>query len=121
MSTKKETGNFGEEKAVEYLLNKDYQILATNWRFLKAEIDIIAKKGDWLIFVEVKTRSTTDFGNPEEFVSIRQQKLIINAAHEFIVKNYRDEEARFDIISIIASNGVVQRVEHLENAFYPTL
>lgn len=121
MNTKKETGNLGEEKAVQYLLDNGYQVLATNWRFLKAEIDIIAKKGDWLVFVEVKTRATADFGNPEEFVSSRQQKLIINAAHEFIVKNDRDEEARFDIISIIAPNGKVQQVEHIENAFYPTL
>lgn len=121
MSTKKETGNFGEKKAVQYLLDNDYQILATNWRFLKAEIDIIARKEGWLVFVEVKTRATVDFGSPEEFVSTRQQKMIINAAHEFIVKNNRDEEARFDIISIVAPNGVVQSIEHLENAFYPTL
>ncbi len=121
MSTKKETGSFGEKKAVEYLLSSDYQIIATNWRFLKAEIDIIAKKGDWLVFVEVKTRATADFGNPEEFVSKRQQKMIINAAHEFIIRNNRDEEARFDIVSIIASSNIVQKIEHLENAFYPTL
>jgi putative endonuclease len=121
MSTKKETGNFGEREAVKYLLDNDYQILATNWRFLKAEIDIIAKKGDWLVFVEVKTRATADFGNPEEFVSTKQQRMIINAAHEFIVSNDRNEEARFDIISIIAPDGKVKSIEHMEGAFYPTL
>ena len=121
MRTKKETGNFGEKEAIKYLIESEYQIIATNWRYLKAEIDIIAKKGDWLIFVEVKTRSTSDFGNPEEFVSNKQQKLIINAAHEFIVGNDRNEEARFDIISIIAPNGKMESIEHIEGAFYPTL
>ena len=121
MSTKKETGNFGEKEAIKYLIANDYQIIASNWRYLKAEIDIIAKKGDWLVFVEVKTRSTNDFGNPEDFVSSKQQKMIINAAQEFIVSNDRDEEARFDIISIIAPNGKMSSIEHLEGAFYPTL
>lgn len=121
MSTKKETGSFGEKKAVDYLLSNDYQILATNWRYLKAEIDIIAKKDDWIVFVEVKTRSTIDFGSPEEFVSTKQQKMIINAAHDFIVRNDRDEEARFDIIAVVVNNDSVKSIEHIEEAFYPTL
>jgi putative endonuclease len=121
MSTKKETGSFGEKKAVQHLLANDYQIIATNWRFLKAEIDIIAKKDDWIVFVEVKTRSSIDFGNPEEFVSTKQQKMIINAAHEFIIKNDREEEARFDIVAIIVDGTKVKSIEHIEDAFYPTL
>lgn len=121
MSTKKVTGNFGEKAAIAFLLENDYQILATNWRYLKAEIDIIALKDDTLVFVEVKTRASSDYGNPEDFVSNRQQKMIINAAHEFIVKNNRNEEARFDVISIIAPENKVKSIEHLEGAFYPTL
>jgi putative endonuclease len=121
MSTKKETGSFGEKKAVQFLLDNGYQLIATNWRYLKAEIDIIAKKGDWIVFVEVKTRATSDFGNPEDFVSSRQQKMIINAAHEFIVKNDIDEEARFDIIALIVEGTKVKSIEHIEDAFYPTL
>ncbi len=120
-TNKKETGDLGEKKAAAYLLENDYKILATNWRFLKAEIDIIALHKDFLVFVEVKTRATNDFGNPEEFVTPRQQKLIINAAHEFIIKNDRNEEARFDVIAVIIQNNKVMNIEHIEDAFYPTL
>lgn len=119
MSSKKEVGNLGEEIAVDFLIKKGYQILATNWRYLKGEIDIIAKKEDWLVFVEVKSRSTVDFGNPEDFVTPKQQKLIINTAHEFIVSNDRQEEARFDIIGIVIQNNKVKQIDHLEDAFYP--
>jgi putative endonuclease len=120
-TNKKETGDLGEKKAAAYLLENDYKILATNWRFLKAEIDIIALHNDFLVFVEVKTRATNDFGNPEEFVTPRQQKLIINAAHEFIIKNDRNEESRFDVIAVIIQNNKVMNIEHIEDAFYPTL
>ncbi len=120
-TNKKQTGNFGEKKAVAYLIENDYKILATNWRFLKAEIDIIAQYKEYLVFVEVKTRANNDFGNPEEFVTPRQQKLIINAAHEFIIKNDRNEEARFDVIAVIVQNNQLVNIEHIEDAFYPTL
>lgn len=120
MSSKKETGSFGEEQAVKYLIEKGYQILTRNWRYLKGEIDIVAKKDDWLVFVEVKTRSTIDFGNPEEFVSPRQQKLIINTAHQFIIENNREEEARFDVIGIVLQNNKVVQIDHIEAAYYPT-
>lgn len=121
MSSKKETGNLGEDQAVQFLIEKDYSILTRNWRYLKGEIDIIAKDGDWLVFVEVKTRSTIDFGNPEEFVTPRQQKLIINTAHQFIIENDRQEEARFDVISVVVQNDKIVQIDHIEAAFYPTL
>lgn len=121
MPSKKQTGNLGEEQAVQFLLEKGCQILTRNWRYLKGEIDIIAKDEEWLVFVEVKTRSTIDFGNPEEFVTPRQQKLIINTAHQFIVENDRQEEARFDVIGIVVQNDEVVQIDHIENAFYPTL
>ncbi len=121
MASKKETGAFGEDQAVSFLVENGYQIVTRNWRYLKGEIDIIAKKEDWLVFVEVKTRSTIDFGNPEEFVAPKQQRLIINTAHQFIVDNDRQEEARFDIVGIVVQNGKVVQVDHIEGAFYPTL
>ncbi|CAG5076749.1 YraN family protein [Parvicella tangerina] len=121
MSTKKETGSFGEDHAIQFLQNADYKIITRNWRYLKGEIDIIAKKDDWLVFVEVKTRSSLDFGNPEEFVTPKQQRLIINTAHQFIVDNDRQEEARFDVIGVVVQNGKVVQLDHIEGAFYPTL
>lgn len=71
--------------------------------------------------MEVKTRSTIDFGNPEEFVTPRQQKLIINTAHQFIIENDRQEEARFDLISVVVQNDKIVQIDHIEAAFYPTL
>lgn len=119
MSTKQEIGSYGEELAVKHLVKKGYKILTRNWRFQKGEIDIIALDKEWLVFVEVKTRSTIDFGNPEEFISTRQQKMIVNTAHQFIVDNDRQEESRFDAIGIVIQNNKVVQIDHIEEAFYP--
>jgi len=123
MATTKQKGDKGEGVAIKYLEKNNFKILTTNYRFLKSEVDIIAidLTVNELVFVEVKTRATADFGNPEEFVSIKQQKRIINAAHQFITSNNRQEEARFDIVSIIMINETVKSIEHLKDAFYPTL
>lgn len=121
MFSKKETGSFGEDQAVDFLLKNGYKIVQRNWRYLKGEIDIIAKKGEWLVFVEVKTRSTTDFGSPEEFVTSRQQKLIINTAHQYIISHDRHEEARFDVIAVVVRNNKIDQIQHIESAFSPTL
>jgi putative endonuclease len=97
--------------------------MSRNWRYLKAEIDIICKDPETneLVFVEVKTRSSDEFGQPSEFVTIKQQKMIISAAHQFIVSNEREEEARFDIISIVLLPNGKQELEHIKDAFYATL
>ncbi len=123
MTTSKQKGDKGEDIAEKYLQKNNFKVLTTNYRFLKAEVDIIAidLTDNELVFVEVKTRATANFGNPEEFVSIQQQKRIIKAAHQFIVSNNRTEDARFDIISIIMINKTVKSIEHLKDAFYPTL
>ena len=121
MSIKKEKGDKGEQLAVNHLLKNDFIIIARNWRFLKGEIDIICEKNNLVIFIEVKTRATIDFGNPEEFVSRKQQKLIVNTAHEFLVHRNIEKEARFDIISIVLKDDQTFYIEHLEDAFGPTL
>lgn len=117
MKTNQELGKNGEEYAVKYLKSAGYKILVRNWRWGKAEIDIIASVDEYIVFVEVKTRSSEDFGAPYEFVSNKQQKMIINAAHEYILKNDIDLEARFDIITLIKNNK--EKMEHIEGAFYP--
>ena len=101
MEEKHILGKKGEKIAEHYLLNNSYTVLEVNWRYLKAEIDIIAIKKEFIVFVEVKTRSSNDYGAPESFVSNNQQKRIINAAHEYITKNNIEQEARFDIMSNI--------------------
>jgi len=120
MEEKHILGKKGEKIAESYLLKNSYNIYEKNWWYLKGEIDIIAQKGDFIVFVEVKTRSTSDYGSPESFVSSKQQKMIINAAQEYIVRNNHDYEARFDIISIILI-GNNYEIDHIEDAFYPTL
>ena len=120
MEEKHILGKKGETIAKDYLLKKSYSIVEKNWRYLKAEIDLIAQKDDFIVFVEVKTRSSNNYGDPESFVSDKQQKMIINAANEYIMKNDIESEARFDIISIIINNKA-EDIKHIEDAFYPTL
>ena len=117
MAAHNELGKEGEELAISFLKNKGYNILETNWRFDKAEIDIIAQKNNVLAAVEVKTRSSLDFGLPQEFVKPKKIKLIVKAINEFVEKYDLDVEVRFDIIAISKINGDFN-IEHIEEAFY---
>lgn len=113
-------GKKGEEIAARHLNGKGYKIIQRNWRYAKDEIDIIAETEDFIVFVEVKTRSTRFFGEPEESVTDQKEKFVIRAADEYINQKEIDKEARFDIISIII-DGNKQSIRHIEDAFYPTL
>lgn len=117
MAYHNELGRIGEQLAVDYLSRKGYVILARNFVFDKAEIDIIAKKGNQIIIVEVKTRNSDYFGDPQDFVSKGKIKLLVKASNEYIVTNDIDLEVRFDIISVL-KNKTIEKVEHFENAFY---
>jgi putative endonuclease len=111
-------GQIGEKIAAEYLSKHGYFILATNWRFGKGEIDIIAKLSDIVAFVEVKMRSNSYFGEPESFVSKAKQKLLIKTANHFIrIKNI-ENECRFDIISITGTETEL-KIKHIIDAFKP--
>ena len=117
MAEHNELGKLGEEMAVEFLQKSGYEILETNWTFQKAEIDIIARKAETVAIVEVKTRSSIDFGLPQEFVKPKKIQLLVKAVNEYITINDLDVEVRFDIIAIHkTANEFV--IEHLENAFY---
>ncbi|WP_291274241.1 YraN family protein [Flavobacterium sp.] len=117
MANHNELGKFGEQEAVAYLMSNDYEILNQNWTFDKAEIDIIARKGKVLAVVEVKTRSSLEFGLPQDFVKPKKIKLLMKAVNEYVTLYDLDLEIRFDIISVHIENGVTQ-IEHLEDAFY---
>ncbi|MBA3829305.1 MAG: YraN family protein [Taibaiella sp.] len=118
MSKHKETGIKGEQIAVKFLINKGYSVLHTNWRFGKKEVDIIATKGDTLVFVEVKTRRNFDFGFPEESVNERKKGFLRIAAEAFINENMGYPCIRFDIISILLEQENVKELLHYEGAFY---
>ena len=116
MAIHNDLGKEGELLAKEYLLKNDYTILAQNWRFLKAEIDIIAQKGNTLAVVEVKTRTSTYFGNPEEFINPKKIKLLVTATNEYVISNNLDIDVRFDIIAVIKNKTTIE-IEHLKDAF----
>ncbi|GAB2558076.1 YraN family protein [Spirosoma areae] len=116
MAQHNETGKQGEAEAVRYLREKGYEIMSQNYRYQHAEIDLIAKKGKLLVFVEVKTRTNLAFGNPEEFVSYTKAKLVMKAAEQYIFTNDWLHDIRFDIIAITLA-GTELRVKHIEDAF----
>lgn len=121
MARQQTIGSLGEETATGFLQKSGYIILERNWRFRKAEIDIIAKDGEVLVFVEVKAKSYTYFGAPEESVSIYKENLIIDAAHQYMIKIGHDWEIRFDIISIVFDKSKDASITHFKDAFFPSL
>lgn len=117
MAKHNELGKKGEQLAIAFLIKNGYEIMARNYRFDKAEVDIIAQLEETLAIVEVKTRSTIDFGNPQDFVKPKQIQRLVKAVDEYINANGLDVEVRFDIIAIV-KEGKKFKIEHLENAFY---
>lgn len=118
MAEHNDLGIRGEQIAVNHLEKNGYTIVEKNWRFGRAEIDIIAQKENTLAIVEVKTRTTNWFGNPQEFVTTKKKKLLIGAANEYVIKKDLDVDVRFDIIAVII-NKQGTSLEHIEDAFYP--
>ncbi|MBK7184032.1 MAG: YraN family protein [Flavobacterium sp.] len=116
MAEHNEIGQKGEQIASDFLKNKGYTILETNWRFKNLEADIIAQQNKTLIIAEVKTRQSNYFGEPETFVTKQKQKNLIKAAHAYIERSNSDLEVRFDIISIIIGKNE-SKVNHIEDAF----
>lgn len=110
-------GKKGEQLAVDYLEAHAYTILERNYVFDKAEVDIIVQKSDTLAIIEVKTRSSLDFGNPQDFVKPKQIQRLVKAVDHYVVENDLAVEVRFDIIAIV-KKGKSYVIEHLENAFY---
>ena len=117
MAEHNDLGKLGEEMAVEFLQKNGYEILETNWVFQKAEVDIIAKKENILAIVEVKTRSSLDFGLPQDFVKPKKIQLLVKAVNEYVISNNLDIEVRFDIIAV-HKEGKSFAMEHLIDAFY---
>lgn len=120
MAEHNEIGQRGEQIAQTFLKDKGYKILHVNWRHRKLEIDIIAMDGETLVFVEVKTRQTHIFGEPEDAVDYKKQRSLIHAANAFVLKYRFENDARFDIISIIIERYSTV-INHFPDAFYPTL
>lgn len=116
MSINKTTGDRGEQIAAEYIIKNGFRVLERNYRYKRAEIDIIALKNEQLIFVEVKTRTGSFFGNPEEAVDEKKAEMIMMAANHYIFENSWDMDIRFDIISVLMNPNL--KIYHFEDAFY---
>lgn len=116
MAQHNKLGEEGENLAIGLLKKKGYEILAKNYRYQKAEVDIIALEGNTLVAVEVKTRSTPDFGDPSEFLKPAQIQRLVEAVDHFVNSKGLDYEVRFDFIGII-KNKLGTRLEHIEDAF----
>lgn len=119
MTKQKELGDKGEEIAREYLLTNGYTILEENWHFHHYEIDLIAKDGDELVIVEVKSRTGYHFEHPSEAVNPRKMRFLIEAAEAYIFKTNSRSDTRFDIIAIIFQDQSFE-LEHYKDAFNPT-
>jgi putative endonuclease len=113
-------GQKGEDIAANHLKQMGYSILHRNWKSGKRELDIVAENRDFIVFVEVKTRTDDYQMHPRHAVTSEKQKSIIYAAEGYIHRYNINKESRFDIITVI-SDGKSIEVEHIEDAFYPTL
>ena len=116
MATHNDIGKQGEQLAKEFLETNNYVILETNYRYKKAEIDIIATKENILAIIEVKTRTSTHFGEPESFVNNKKIKLILEATNAYIMEKDLDLEVSLDIISVVI--GKENEINHIPNAYY---
>lgn len=114
MTDKIKTGSLGENLAAEFLMAKGFRVAVRNYRWRKAEIDLIVQREDWLIFVEVKTRNSSDFGEPESFVDDFKRRLIYDAAEEYIFSTDWQGHIRFDIVSVKPGNP--PEIVHFEDA-----
>ena len=118
MAKHNELGKKGEDIAAQYLSEKGYEILERNWRNRHKEIDIIAKDGNELVVVEVKTRQNDEHGEPDLAVTRPKQTRLIYAANAYIFQNNLDINTRFDIITIVFKDGKPV-IDHIQDAFLP--
>lgn len=111
-------GKKGETLASDFLKARGYTILTRNYRRRSGEIDIIAMEGDYLVFIEVKTRRGTSHGHPLEAITARKQRQISKVAQCYLAENNLfDKEARFDVVSVVMSKSNQAQIEIITNAF----
>lgn len=121
MRTAKETGDLGEEYARRHLLRNGYEVLESNWRYKKWEVDLIARVDTTLVFIEVKTRTSEYFGPPSSFFTAKQARRITGAAAQYMVATGHDRAIRFDFISILIDPLDRYTLKHMEDVFFPGL
>jgi putative endonuclease len=117
-SKRKEVGAIGEKLAAEYLKKRGYKIVQRNFRCREGEIDIIAQKGEYLVFVEVRTKKNTAFGTPEESVTLWKREKLISLANAYLQTCDKQPHSwRIDVVAVeLTRDNRVSRLEHVENA-----
>jgi putative endonuclease len=114
----KETGNFGEDAASEFLVNNGFSIITRNFRYGKGEIDIIANDAEILVFIEVKFRKSDEYGSPLLAITKNKQNQIRKIALAYLTeKNITNTDCRFDVIGITLDKENKPVIEHIKNAF----
>ncbi|MCO6459853.1 MAG: YraN family protein [Saprospiraceae bacterium] len=113
-------GKQGEEIALEHLKQSGISILAQNWRWKKAEIDIIGKEDDILVIYEVKTRSYDYFGSPDSFVDDKKFALLLDAGNQYAIEIGHEWAIRIDIIGILLNADGGYTLKHIKDAYFPT-
>lgn len=120
MAEHNKLGKKGEEAAAHYLTSNGHQLIERNWRFQGYEIDIISLHGEFIVFTEVKTRTTTEWGYPEESVDRQRMRRMARAANIYVKLNRVDNPVRFDIVAVVWNRGQAE-INHIEDAFLPFL
>ncbi len=113
-------GRKGEEAAMDHLVSKGHRVLEKNWRFHGYEIDIISLDGEFIVFTEVKTRASVEWGYPEESIGKQRMRRMIRAASHYLKLHQVDRPARFDIVAVVGNKGRFE-LDHIEDAFMPFL
>lgn len=116
---KSQIGQIGETRAILYLEGLGWEILARNWRSGRRELDIIAREGDQLVFLEVKTRKSAFRGHPLEYIDARKQEFMVEAATNYLALSGWEGEFRFDLIGIIDHPRQPTEITHIRDAFFP--
>jgi len=116
MSEKMKTGSRGEALAAEFLQQHGFTVVARNYRHRHAEIDLIVQRNDWLVFVEVKTRRSTDYGEPEDFIGYVKVNALYDAAEAYIYDHDWQGHVRFDVVSVKLGDKAV--IDHFEDAIH---
>ena len=120
MSEHYELGKKGEEEAANFLTKKGFYIMHRNWRCGQLELDIVARDGDEIVFVEVKTRRNTYFGYPDEAIDDRKIRRIVSAAGAYVRYYSINLPIRYDVVSVIGMEPPFE-IEHVPDAFFPPM
>lgn len=118
MAKHNKLGLTGEDIAANFLISNGYCVKERNWRSGHKELDIVAAKGELLVIVEVKTRRSSDYGNPEDAVDNRKIKRIVSATDAYLKYNQVDAMVRFDVITVLFGRGEQYEIKHIEDAFF---